>query len=69
MTKRCYHCGGPLECYDGTPYCPSCTSYTLADEVAPADAEVCLRWVLAPLLAELPPDANDHGRPVQGVHP
>jgi hypothetical protein len=28
---RCPHCDGPVECFQGEPYCPDCTYYeTLA---------------------------------------
>ena len=28
---RCRFCASPLEVYDGRPYCPECTSFTLPD--------------------------------------
>jgi hypothetical protein len=38
LTQRCPHCGGALFVHEGEALCPDCTSYTLAEPPAHADA-------------------------------
>jgi hypothetical protein len=33
LTPRCRHCGEQLEHFEGEPYCPDCTSYTVSVDV------------------------------------
>jgi uncharacterized Zn finger protein (UPF0148 family) len=35
----CDLCGGPLECFEGEPYCPDCTRYEAMELARQADNE------------------------------
>jgi uncharacterized Zn finger protein (UPF0148 family) len=59
MTKHCDRCGGPLACYESERYCPNCCTYTLAGEVAVADAEASVQRVLEARLPAKPGEAQE----------
>jgi hypothetical protein len=36
---NCEYCGGPLEYFEGEPYCPDCTQYAAEELARQADEE------------------------------
>jgi hypothetical protein len=39
VSELCECCGGPLECYEGEPYCPDYTYYATLELASEADEE------------------------------